>query len=347
MYAFLAEKERRSGSMRTVQSYSRMLRHFFGTAGKTPDKVTSPEVLAWAHGIGLSGRQPSATTIGARTACLSSFYKFLIRMGMVAGNPCDALERPRITAAPARGYTGDDVHQLLAAVPETLARRRDRAIILALVMTGRGRSEVINLKAGDITTEGAKAFYSYRGKGGKRGRRELPRPAYQALLVTLSEAGKVVAEMKPEESLWQAGAGDRGVTSATFYNRFRRYLKAAGLAFRCSHPAPHGRNSGRWCRSGTEAANERLQLGGNSALDEGRGLRSIRVMKDEVVLEPIGAARLRRRLPQRGPQRVQLGACHLAFHRCRSHRESTNTARLDEFDLHGPSHVGQSGPDAT
>jgi hypothetical protein len=37
LYAFLAEKQRRSGSDRTVQSYSRMLQHFFGRAGKTPD----------------------------------------------------------------------------------------------------------------------------------------------------------------------------------------------------------------------------------------------------------------------------------------------------------------------
>ena len=35
IYAFLAEKERRSGSSRTVESYSRMLYHFFGTLGKT------------------------------------------------------------------------------------------------------------------------------------------------------------------------------------------------------------------------------------------------------------------------------------------------------------------------
>jgi hypothetical protein len=31
--AFLAEKERRSGSSRTVQAYSRMLIHFFGIMG--------------------------------------------------------------------------------------------------------------------------------------------------------------------------------------------------------------------------------------------------------------------------------------------------------------------------
>ena len=42
LYAFLAEKERRSGSRRTVEGYSRMLQHFFGTVGKLPDRVTSP-----------------------------------------------------------------------------------------------------------------------------------------------------------------------------------------------------------------------------------------------------------------------------------------------------------------
>src|SRR5690349_20935962 len=58
MYAFLAEKHRRSESRRTVESYSRMLNDFFGRVHKTPDQVTCPEVLSWAHGVGLSGRQP-------------------------------------------------------------------------------------------------------------------------------------------------------------------------------------------------------------------------------------------------------------------------------------------------
>ena len=37
IYAFLAEKERRSGSMRTVRAYSGMLYRFFGTLGKPAD----------------------------------------------------------------------------------------------------------------------------------------------------------------------------------------------------------------------------------------------------------------------------------------------------------------------
>ena len=230
MYAFLAEKHRRSGSERTVTAYSRVLQQFFGKLGKTPDEVTAPDVLAFAHSIGLSGKVPSSTTIGARLACLSSFFKFLIRMGLLTSNPCDAIERPKTQQAPARGLTADQVRQLLAVIPDDVAGRRDRAIILTLVLTGRRRTEVISLKAKDIVVEEGKAWYQYRGKGGKTGRRELPRPAFEAIRRTLADIGKALETMHPDESLWQAGAREGGVTSATFYARFRRYLRAAGLA---------------------------------------------------------------------------------------------------------------------
>jgi len=168
IYAFLVEKRSRAGSTRTVESYARMLWPFFRMT--TPDQVRSADVLAYAHGIGLSGRVPSSTTVGARIACLSSFFRFAIRTGLLAANPCDALERPRTVPSIARGYSADEVRRLLAVVRDTLCRRRDRAILLVLVLTGRRRAEVIGLRAGDLRLEGETVFYSYRGKGGKRGR---------------------------------------------------------------------------------------------------------------------------------------------------------------------------------
>jgi hypothetical protein len=87
----------------------------------------------------------------------------------------------------------------------------------------------MSLKAGDITTEAETAFCSYRGKGGKTGRRELPRPAYDAIRTTLANCGKDLATMPTSESLWQACAGPAGITSGTFYGRFRLYLREAGL----------------------------------------------------------------------------------------------------------------------
>lgn len=231
-YAFLAEKERRSGSRRTVESYSRMLRDFFGRVGKTPDTVTSQDAFAWAHGVGASGREPSGVTVGARIGCVSSFYRFLIRMEIVDTNPCDTLERPRTEVAPPRGLSADEVRRLLAAIPGTPKGRRDRAIVLTLVLTGRRRSEVMRLTAGNIELSDGAAFYTYRGKGGKRGRRELPLGALDAITSMLADREAKLADMSRDENLW-------GITGTTFCNRLRRYLDDAGLPASGVHVLRH------------------------------------------------------------------------------------------------------------
>jgi hypothetical protein len=118
--AFLAEKERRSGSRRTVEGYARMLWPFFGRVG-SPDLVTPAHVLAWAHWIGASGREPSSTTIGARIACLSSYDRFLIRMNIATANPCDSLDRPKTIPSPARGLTADQIRQPAATSASRVA----------------------------------------------------------------------------------------------------------------------------------------------------------------------------------------------------------------------------------
>jgi site-specific recombinase XerD len=231
-YAFLAEKERRSGSRRTVDAYSSTLQRFFGRLGKPPDQVTSQDVFGFAYGRGPSGREPKPITTGARLACISSFFRFLIRMKIVSSNPCDEIERPRANPTPPRGLSTDEIRRLLAVIPETPEGLRDRAIVLTLVLTGRRRSEILNLKVGDLSM-GGELFYTYRGKGGKRAKRELPRPAYEAIERALTAWGKSLASMKPEGSLWpspRAVENGAGITSATFYARFRRYMEKAGLA---------------------------------------------------------------------------------------------------------------------
>ena len=153
LYAFLAEKQRRSGSNRTPDSYYRTLRLFFGSLQKSPDQVTPQDVFSFAHSIGLSGREPSAVTVGARLSCISSFFKFLIRLDLLKANPCDPVERPKPRPGAPSGLSASQVQQLLQVIPDTVKGRRDIAIVLTLVLTGRRRSEVINLTAGDIAFE--------------------------------------------------------------------------------------------------------------------------------------------------------------------------------------------------
>jgi integrase/recombinase XerC len=239
MHAFLAEKYRRTGSIRTVQSYSRILNAFFGQLRKTPNQVVTAEAMAFCFGRGVSGKEPAALTVGSRIAAISSFYRFLIRMDLLATNPCERLERPKHQPSPARGLSGDEVKKLLSVIPDDIAGRRDRAVILTLVLTGRRRSEVLNLKAGDVEVVEGRSFYSYRGKGGKNGRRELPRPAVDAMQRTLADCGKRLTAMASGESLWQAGAKPEGVSQPVAYARFKRHLTKAGLPSSRFHVLRH------------------------------------------------------------------------------------------------------------
>ncbi len=115
---------------------------------------------------------------------------------------------------PARGLSTDEVQRLLAVIPHTPAGTRDRAIILFLLLTGRRRSEVLPLTAGDIEL-GEPAFWAYRGKGGTRGRRELPAPAYAALMVALTVFGRRLEAMAPTDPIWPTAARAGGVSGAT------------------------------------------------------------------------------------------------------------------------------------
>jgi len=100
--------------------------------------------------------------------------------------------------------------------------------VLALVLTGRRRAEVLALRRRDLHTEGGTVFYQYRGKGGKTGRRELPAPVYAAITQALLAWDLELETLAPEAPLWPSRGG-KGLTAGTFYARLQVYLAAAGL----------------------------------------------------------------------------------------------------------------------
>ena len=215
-----------------------------------PIRSLPEDVFSFAHGIGLSGRESSPVTVGARLSCISSFFKFLIRLDLLKANPCDPVERPKPRPSAPSGLSAPQVQQLLQVIPDTVKGRRDLAIVLTLVLTGRRRSEIINLTAGDVSFDDSAVFYRYTGKGGLRGRRELPRPALTAIVRSLADVGKDLAFMHPGESLWQGGR--------RAFRRFQRHLLQplpgaisawAGLPLSGRPPPPpHRRQAPPRCR---------------------------------------------------------------------------------------------------
>ncbi len=221
MRAFLAEKEMRSGSHGTVEKYGSLLARFFDGLEKSPDLVTPDEVFTFSYGKGPSGREPSAATVNLRLAAISSLYGFLLRMGLVAVNPCDRVQRARQEPPPPRGLDQGEIRRLFAAIPGSPAGKRDRAIVLTCLLTGRRRSEILNLAVGDLSRNGV-VFYDYKGKGGRHHRRELPEPCLSAIVEALAERGSKLEEMADDNPLFD-------VSSHGFYMNLRRYFRKAGL----------------------------------------------------------------------------------------------------------------------
>jgi len=115
-------------------------------------------------------------------------------------------------------------------VPDSPLGLRDRAIILTLVLTGRRRAEIIGMQAGNLILDGDSAYYTYRGKGGKQGHRELPQPALDAIRASLGAFGKDLATMPRDESLWPSlSHHSKGITSGTFYGNLQKYFRKAGI----------------------------------------------------------------------------------------------------------------------
>jgi integrase len=86
------------------------------------------------------------------------------------------------------------------------------------------------MKAGNLIIDGDRAYYTYRGKGGKQGRRELPQPALDAIRASLVTFGQDLPTMPPDESLWPSlSHRSKGITSGTFYGNLQKYFRKAGI----------------------------------------------------------------------------------------------------------------------
>jgi site-specific recombinase XerD len=148
----------------------------------------------------------STSTQTAELAARRRFYRWARSEALRPDDPSEGIRPPRREPyARARGLSAEEVARLLAVIPaDSAAGLRLRALVLAYLLTGRRRSEVLNLRWRDLDLEGG--FYRYTGKGGKERQRALPPPVREAILAYAQSAG---LRQRPEEAVfpgrWQDG----------------------------------------------------------------------------------------------------------------------------------------------
>ncbi|UVT15949.1 MAG: tyrosine recombinase XerC [Nitrospira sp.] len=148
-----------------LQQLARFLRRTEEDPIRIPvDAVTSDDVRAYLHSLDRQGEK--ASSLARKLACLRSFFRFLVREGVVRTNPAESLRSPKLPKPLPRVLTKDDAAALME-FPTGLSplSLRDRALLETLYSTGARVSEVVGINHGDLNE--ADGVVRLKGKGRK------------------------------------------------------------------------------------------------------------------------------------------------------------------------------------
>jgi integrase/recombinase XerC len=165
---YLEYEKRRSPH--TIASYAHDLAQFQSYVAEiyeTEDlsQVDHNALRSWV--VHLSEQGLKASSINRKIATLKSFYKFLLKKGIIKVNPALRIKPMKTPKRTPTFVEEGAMQQLLDEIefPNTFAGMRDRLVLELLYQTGMRESELIQLKEQDI--DFLQSTIKVKGKGNK------------------------------------------------------------------------------------------------------------------------------------------------------------------------------------
>jgi integrase/recombinase XerD len=217
-------------SPNTLSSYARDLHTLGGYAAQTSKRVETldrRDLEAFTRQLMAGGLAPRS--VGRTIACIRGFYKFLLLEKTIATNPAEDLQAPRAWPALPKYLDLAEVDRLLAQ-PDTSTPRgtRDKALLEVLYATGLRVTELLSLKAGDISLDAG--YLTCIGKGDKQRIVPLGQSAVDWVKRYVSDARPAL--LKGRKSPWlfvNAKAGGR-LSRVGFWKVLKEYGIKAGVS---------------------------------------------------------------------------------------------------------------------
>jgi integrase len=238
-----------SKAANTRRAYNAAWAALIEYTGKMPWEMGSADIEAWAASL---HQAYSESTVQQRLAAISSFFSFarLNYMDFVDGierplhhyNPAKAVSRPKVQAyGKAHPLSVEGARALLDAIDRgSVQGKRDFALILAYIVTGRRNSEIRNLRWGDIEERNGRIWYRWQGKGCTSGQYEMPATVYHAITDWLTASGRL-ADMQSADYIFTAICDhasrfpgvdhdpDRPLSARYVRDLVKKYARLAGL----------------------------------------------------------------------------------------------------------------------
>jgi integrase/recombinase XerD len=232
--AFLVElRTGRRLSPNTLEAYGFDLRRFSGFlhARSIPlEEFRRTHLLQFLTSL----RGLSARSVARQISSLRSFFRFLVREGVLPASPVSEVRSPPIGRPLPKYLTVTEVESLLAApdrvTPEGM---RDRAMLMLMYAAGLRASEVVSLRMENVDANAG--FLRVLGKGGKERVVPVAEAALAALHEYLKDWRPKFLKKKATNALFLSRLG-QPVSRQTLWNRITRWARAAGIRIRIS---PH------------------------------------------------------------------------------------------------------------
>lgn len=173
------------------------------------------------------------STIARKLAAVRSFYKFLVRGGVLSASPISAVRTPRQDRRLPKCLDVEQVQSLLEAPDQqTFLGSRDRAMIETLYSAGLRVSELVGINIEDM--DEYSEVVRIRGKGKKERLGSLGAKAVEAISHYLTKRAAALGRAR-KGPLFVNKSGGR-LSARSVRRKLDKYLKVAGIDARYS---PH------------------------------------------------------------------------------------------------------------
>ncbi len=168
------------------------------------------------------------STVARKLATLRSFFKFVVRRGMLASNPVASIRTPKQDKRLPKYLEIEQIERLLSNCDtSTLLGARDRAILETLYTTGMRVSELVALNVIDMDFSASQVHV--RGKGKKERVVPIGPGAVRAILHYLDLRRRSTPALQADaESLFINKHGQR-LSTRSVRRKLDKYLLEAGL----------------------------------------------------------------------------------------------------------------------
>ena len=229
----------RGAAAHTVEAYTRDLADFLAfiaAKGKTAKTATADHLRAYLAGLARKGLAP--TSRARKLSAIRQFFRFLLAEGLRAGDPCSAIDSPKLGRPLPKILSLAEVEMLLETArqasenaEEGVARRRALRLYAALetlYATGLRVSELIALPRNVLIADDR--VLTIKGKGGRERLVPLNEAAQTALQAHLAAVHADEKEGKRVSSWLFPSTGGQHLTRQRFGQELKKALAtAAGI----------------------------------------------------------------------------------------------------------------------